>query len=91
MQHVPGFLADLNRREIKSKIGLFNEKFNVSQDYEKELRDVEMNQKNFFIKNFKTSSLFFMMKGGENYMQTRTALSLAHNTKLKLNGKDINL
>ena len=50
-----------------------------------------MNQKNFLVKNFKTSSLFFMMKGGESYMQTRTALSLAHSMKLKQNGKDINL
>lgn len=90
-KELPGLIMDSNRRELKSKLGLFNEKFNVMQEYEKDIRDVEMNKKNWFLRKFNLQSLYFLQSSGENYMQTRTALSLASNYKLKLNDKEINL
>ena len=67
-------------------------KFNVLQDHEKALREIEMNKKNIFTRLCNSSALFFLNNMGEHYMQTRTFLALAHRLQLKdSSGKDINL
>ena len=91
MTSVPSLIEDLGRREKHSKLGLFQERFNIIQEHEQEIMNTKFNEKNVFTKMFGIGSLYFMMKGGENYMHTRTALALGEANKLLLNGKEISV
>ena len=91
-QHLPEYLAEIGNRVKTNKLALWNELFNVMQDYEQDVREVNFDRKTWFSRMFNTSTLFFMNNAGEHWMQTRTSLSLADNYKMKApNGKIVSL
>lgn len=91
-QHLPEYLAEIGNRVKTSKLALWNELFNVMQDYEQDVREVNFDRKTWFSRMFNTSTLFFMNNAGEHWMQTRTSLSLADSYKMKApNGKIVSL
>jgi hypothetical protein len=89
---LPSLLGNIGQRLQSSKLQLWNEMFNVSQDFDEKTRDIDSNRKTVFSRLFKTSSLFFISKAGEHYMQMRTSLALANKTVLThKDGTKVNL
>ena len=82
-QELPKFLAELGNRVKTNKLALWDELFNVMQEYEKDVKEVNFDRKTWFSRMFNTSSLFFMSNAGEHWMQSRTSLALADAYKMK--------
>ena len=91
-QHLPAYLAEVGVRVKTSKLALWDELFNVMQEYEQDVRDVNFDRKTWYSRMFSTSTLFFMNNAGEHWMQNRTSLALADAYKMKApNGKIVSL
>ena len=91
-QHLPAYLAEIGVRVKTSKLALWDELFNVMQEYEQDVRDVNFDRKTWYSRMFSTSTLFFMNNAGEHWMQNRTSLALADAYKMKApNGKIVSL
>ena len=89
---LPEFLAQIGSRVQTNKLALWDELFNVMQEYEQETRDMQFNRKNVFSKMFNSSTLFFINNAGEHWMQNRTSLALADAYKMKSpDGKIVSL
>lgn len=91
-QSLPEYLAEIGSRVKTSKLALWDELFNVMQEYEQDVREVNFDRKTWFSKMFSTSTLFFMNNAGEHWMQNRTSLALADAYKMKApDGKIVSL
>ena len=91
-QSLPEYLAEIGNRVKTSKLALWDELFNVMQEYEQNVREVNFDRKTWFSRMFSTSTLFFMNNAGEHWMQNRTSLALADAYKMKApNGKIVSL
>lgn len=91
-QSLPAYLTEIGNRVKTSKLALWDELFNVMQEYEQDVREVNFDRKTWFSRMFGTSTLFFMNNAGEHWMQNRTSLALADAYKMKApNGKIVNL
>ena len=91
-QSLPEYLAEIGNRVKTSKLALWDELFNVMQEYEQNVREVNFDRKTWFSRMFGTSTLFFMNNAGEHWMQNRTSLALADAYKMKApNGKIVSL
>ena len=82
-QALPEYLAEIGNRVKTSKLALWDELFNVMQEYEQDVKEVNFDRKTWFSKMFGTSTLFFMSNAGEHWMQNRTSLALADAYKMK--------
>lgn len=86
------FLAELGNRVKTSKLALWSELFNVLQEYESNVREVNFDRKTWFSRMGNFSALFFMNNAGEHWMQHRTSLALADRYKMKSpDGKVVSL
>lgn len=86
------FLAEIGNRVKTSKLALWDELFNVMQEYETDVREVNFDRKTWFSRMFGTSALFLMNNAGEHWMQNRTSLALADTYKMKApDGKIVSL
>jgi hypothetical protein len=65
---LPEFLGQLGSRVKTNKLYLWNELFDVMQEYEENIRDVKFDRKSWFSKMFGSSALFFMNNAGEHWM-----------------------
>lgn len=81
-KEMPKYLSEVGARFNSSKLALFDEKFNVLQDFESDLRETDYN-KSRARRLFKTNALYVINNAGELWMQNRTALALANAYKLK--------
>lgn len=91
-QFLPAYLAEIGNRVKTSKLALWDELFNVMQEYEQDVREVNFDRKTWFSRMFGTSTLFFMNNAGEHWMQNRTSLALADAYKMKApDGKIVSL
>lgn len=91
-QSLPEYLAEIGSRVKTSKLALWDELFNVMQEYEQDVREVNFDRKSWFSRMFNTSTLFFMNNAGEHWMQNRTSLALADAYKMKApDGKIVSL
>ena len=89
---MPAFLAELGNRVKTSKLALWSELFNVLQEYESNVREVNFDRKTWFSRMGNSSALFFMNNAGEHWMQHRTSLALADRYKMKSpDGKVVSL
>ena len=82
-QALPAYLAEIGNRVKTSKLALWDELFNVMQEYEQDVKEVNFDRKTWFSRMFGTSTLFFMNNAGEHWMQNRTSLALADAYKMK--------
>lgn len=80
---LPEFLAEIGNRVKTSKLALWDELFNVLQEYEQDVREVNFDRKTWFARMFGSSALFMMNNAGEHWMQNRTSLALADAYKMK--------
>lgn len=86
------FLGEIGNRVKTTKLALWNEHHNTMQDYEGDIRHQNFDRKTWFSRMFSQQSLFMINNSGEHWMQTRTSLAVANNTKvLDKNGKEITL
>lgn len=91
-KELPSFLAEIGNRTKVSKIALWDELFNVLQEYETDVKEANYDRKTWFSRMFGTSALFVMNNAGEHWMQNRTSLALASAYKMKSpDGKIVNL
>ena len=89
---LPEYLAEIGNRVKTSKLALWNELFNVMQEYETDVKEVNFDRKTWFSRMFGTSALFLMNNAGEHWMQNRTSLALADAYKMKSpDGKIVSL
>lgn len=89
---LPEYLAEIGNRVKTSKLALWDELFNVMQEYETDVREVNFDRKTWFSRMFGTSALFLMNNAGEHWMQNRTSLALADAYKMKSpDGKIVSL
>lgn len=89
---LPEFLAEIGNRVKTSKLALWDELFNIMQEYEQDVKEVNFDRKTWFSRMFGTSALFLMSNAGEHWMQNRTSLALADAHKMKApNGKIVSL
>lgn len=86
------FLAEIGNRVKTSKLALWDELFNVMQEYETDIKEVNFDRKTWFSRMFGTSALFLMSNAGEHWMQNRTSLALADAYKMRApDGKIVSL
>lgn len=86
------YLGDVGKRVKTSKLALWDELFNVMQEYETNIKDSNFDRKVWYSRMFNSSALFVLNNAGEHWMQNRTSLALAHRYKMKApDGKIVNL
>lgn len=91
-KELPAYLAEIGNRVKTSKIALWDELFNVMQEYEQDVREVNFDRRTWFSRMFGSSALFVMNNAGEHWMQNRTSLALADAYKMKApDGRIVNL
>lgn len=76
------YVSEIGNKVKTSKLALWDELFNVMQEYEQEVREMRFG-KSWFGRMFNSSTLFFMNNAGEHWMQNRTSLALADAYKMK--------
>lgn len=82
-KEILSYISEIGNRQRNSKLYLFDEMFNVSQDYESSMRETAFNRKTWLTQLLNKSPLFFLNNSGEHWMSNRTALAMALNYKLK--------
>lgn len=89
-KELPSIVAELPSRIKTSKIGLFNELMDIDQESLGAFRDKGI-AKGALSRLFSMKTLLFMLGAGDYWIKARSAIALAKNTKLTLNGQEINL
>lgn len=91
-KELPKALAQMENRNPNSWLALWLEKFDVMRDFNERTRNLNTERKTWFGRMFNISSLFFINRAGEHYIQSVLSLSLANRVKLKdSSGKEITL
>ena len=89
---LPEYLGEIGNRVKVSKLPLWDEYFNVMQEYEQDIRETKFYRKTWFSRMFGTSALFMLSNAGEHWMQNRTSLALADAYMMKApDGKIVSL
>lgn len=83
-------MNDMGRVAPMSKLSLFAEHFDSMQDYESREGGENANRSRFG-RLCNTSALMFIQQAGEHQMQMKTAIAIAHDTKVLVDGKEMNL
>lgn len=78
---LPALLGEIGDDVKTSKLNLFLEKFNILDDYDSEIRQLSFG-KGRFKKLMSTNTLYFMMRMGSHWGETRTAIAQAMHMKL---------
>lgn len=90
--YMPQVLSQAGKRIKTNKLDLWNELFDVMDDYEQNTKEVNWDQKNRLIRLFGKKAFYLINNLGEHWMHTRTSLALADAYKLKdANGNKISL
>lgn len=82
------YVGDIGQLNKTSKLALFDEMFNVLQDWESTVSE-KTAQRTRLGRLATSNSLYFINNGGELWMQNRTALALANTYKMKDAGGNI--
>ena len=91
-QALPAYLAEIGSRVKTNKLALWDEYFDVLQEYEQDSRDLNFDRRNIFTKMFGTKAFYMINNAGEHWMQNRTSLALADRFKMKSpDGKIVSL
>ena len=88
--NIASVMADMGSINPTSKMGLMFERYNILNNYEEQVGDIEAARSRAG-RLANTSALFFINHAGEHWMQGRTAIAMMLNTKLKKGDQEINL
>lgn len=83
MKLLPEHLAGIGNRVKTDKLSLWDEYFDVMQDFDKKVYDTGFNRRNWFTKLLGSNAVFFINTAGEHWMQNRTSMALANKIKVK--------
>lgn len=81
LKEIAGVIGEMQNPIKKNKLSLFIEMFDVTNDYENDIRDIEWD-KSRLKKTLSTNSLYFMMHSGAHWSNSRTALAQALNAEV---------
>ena len=73
----------MGERVKTNKLGLFMEKFDVMQDFESRMKNVDMHKRNKIVRAFGPELAFMFNDAGEFYLYNTTSLAVASSIKLK--------
>lgn len=90
-KELPAYLGEIGNRIKTSKLALFGELFNISQNYKQDVRNIDFNKKTWASKLISENTLFFTTQAGDHWTQHRIAIAMAKNYYLLDNGKKTNL
>lgn len=90
-KHFFSLMGELESRTKTNMISLFNQEYNITQDLDKDLRDVKARKKTWLSRAFNGRTLYFMTTAGDNWAYFRTAFAILDNYKVKLNGEETSL
>jgi len=79
---ISGLLGDVGNLTSSNRLRLFVERFDILQDHENRMREVNTDRARFS-RMFNTSTLFFVNHIGEHHMQVRLGIALMHRMKVK--------
>ena len=86
---LPAFMGEIASRQKQSKLALFDELFDVKQDYGDKIKRTQ--KKNLLQRIFGSNIMFIQQGAGDHWIYNRTAIAMAKNTKVKVNGKETNV
>lgn len=90
-KEIPRLVADSERMDKKSKIGLLIRKFDVEQSFFEDLKNNGY-YSNAFKRYIGNNSIsYLMMNSGEHYLHSTLMLAMLHSKKVLLNGKEVSL
>lgn len=91
-KHLPSLMGELENRTKTNMISLFNQEYNITQDLDKELRDIKARKKTWIGKAFDGRTLYFMTTAGDNWGYFRNSFAILDNYKVKdKDGNEISL
>lgn len=91
IKNLASFVGEIGKRVKTNKIDLFDEKFNVMQDFQQNILGAKMDRKNRILRLFNMDTLYFFTHAGDHYSQNRVAIALAKRYEMRLNGQKTNL
>lgn len=86
---MPEFVAELASQQKQSKLALFDELFNVRQNAKDKLKNTQM--KSIFRRFFGQNWLFIQQGLGDHWIYNRTAIAMALNRQVLVNGKKMSV
>lgn len=90
-KELPSFLGQIGKRVKTNKLDLFDEMFDVMQDFTSNIMSSKMYRKNRILRLFNSDALYLFTHMGDLYTQNRVAIALAKNYKMLYNGEETNL
>ena len=87
---LPSFLAQVNESVKTNELELWSKKFNVLQDYDRKIRDINYQNNKFYRMMFGGDTLYIFNNIGEHWMQHRTFFALANSDEMVLHDADGN-
>jgi hypothetical protein len=88
-EEMKAFSAELPNRNKKSKLALFDQLFNIKQDFRERLQRSQ--KKGWFERIFGSSWAFIGQEAGDHWLYNRTAIAMAKRKKVLLNGQEMSL
>ena len=85
LSELPEFMAELGHRNKNSKLALFGELFNIKQDFNKRVRNVQA--KNLLTRLFGENVSFLGQECGDHWLYFRTAIAMAKKQKVLVPNK----
>lgn len=84
------FTKELGSRTKTNKLSLFDELFNIRQDYSKKVKN-NSQRKNWMKRLFGAEVAFMGQDAGDHWLYNRTAIAMAMRKQVLLNGKQMSL
>ena len=91
-KEMPAYLGDIGQRATKSKLALFDQMFDVRQNFKSKIKKVNFLNKTILTRIFGPGIQYIGQDAGDHWLYNRTAIAMAKRHKLKdANGNDISL
>ena len=89
-KNMPTLISNLGKRIKTDKFSLFAELFNVGNEYESRIKNIDFDKKSIFSKTLQLKNAFFLSGAGEFWAAMKNSLAMADNYRL-LNSKGENV
>lgn len=83
------FIPQIGARVQNNKLALFFELFNIKQDYARNVKNTQ--RKNLLLRIFGANTAFLLQEGGDHWLYGRTAIAMALEKKVLLDGRETTL
>lgn len=91
-KEMPAFMGDVGQRVKTSKLQLFDEMFDVRQNFTSKIRNKRFTNRNLLTRVFGPGIQYIGQDAGDHWLYNRSAIAIAMKEKLKdSNGKEISL